>query len=144
MTPSTTTSPGTVGLLGYGHFGRALAELVLDADLAVHACDPVAEIPRDLRAATPAQLADTCELIILAVPIPAFGGVLADLRPHLHDRHLVIDVASVKRPSINAMTELLGSDIPWVATHPLFGPASIARGERPLRAVVCPKNHGWV
>jgi prephenate dehydrogenase len=25
-----------------------------------------------------------------------------------------------------------------VATHPLFGPASLARGERPLRAVVCP------
>ena len=36
------------------------------------------------------------------------------------------------------MTSLLGADIPWVATHPLFGPASIARGETPLRAVVCP------
>lgn len=140
MTPSTTTSPGSVGLLGYGHFGRALAELVLDADLTVHALDPVAEIPRELRAASLAQLARRCELIIPAVPIPAFRQALADLRPHLHDRHLVVDVASVKRPSIDAMTELLGTDIPWVATHPLFGPASIARGERPLRAVVCPSD----
>ena len=38
------------------------------------------------------------------------------------------------------MTSLLGADIPWVATHPLFGPASIARGETPLRAVVCPNT----
>src|SRR5262249_44128203 len=31
-----------------------------------------------------------------------------------------------------------GEAIPWVGTHPMFGPVSLARGERPLRAVVCP------
>src|ERR1019366_2790014 len=27
---------------------------------------------------------------------------------------------------------------PWVATHPLFGPLSLALAERPLRVVLCP------
>jgi hypothetical protein len=36
------------------------------------------------------------------------------------------------------MTQVFGLAQPWVATHPLFGPASLARGERPLRVVVCP------
>jgi prephenate dehydrogenase len=47
-------------------------------------------------------------------------------------------VASVKHGPVRALTETLGSDVPWVATHPLFGPTSIALGERPLLTVVCP------
>jgi len=35
------------------------------------------------------------------------------------------------------MDELLGADIAHVGTHPLFGPLSLARGERPLRTVIC-------
>jgi prephenate dehydrogenase len=35
------------------------------------------------------------------------------------------------------MDELLGDAIAHVGTHPLFGPLSLARGERPLRVVVC-------
>jgi prephenate dehydrogenase len=33
---------------------------------------------------------------------------------------------------------VLGAAVPWVGSHPLFGPASLALGERPLRVVVCP------
>ena len=33
---------------------------------------------------------------------------------------------------------MLGDEIPWVATHPLFGPLSLALAERPLRVVLCP------
>jgi prephenate dehydrogenase len=38
------------------------------------------------------------------------------------------------------MAEVLGDEIPWIATHPLFGPDSLARGERPLRVVVVPST----
>jgi prephenate dehydrogenase len=38
------------------------------------------------------------------------------------------------------MERVLGSTVPWVATHPLFGPVNIARGQRTLRAVVCPNE----
>lgn len=130
--------PQTVGLLGFGHFGRALSDLVLDAGLAIIAFDPTNAPPDEIAVDSPADLVRRSDLIIPAVPIAAFASALASLRPHLTPSHLVIDVASVKRPSIEAMTEQLGSEIPWVATHPLFGPASIARGETPLKAVVCP------
>jgi prephenate dehydrogenase len=36
------------------------------------------------------------------------------------------------------MAEILGETVPWVATHPLFGPTSLAQGERPLRVAICP------
>jgi prephenate dehydrogenase len=36
------------------------------------------------------------------------------------------------------MQSVLGDRIPWVATHPLFGPTSLALAERPLRVVICP------
>jgi prephenate dehydrogenase len=36
------------------------------------------------------------------------------------------------------MAAALGDRIPWVATHPLFGPTSLALAERPLRVVICP------
>jgi prephenate dehydrogenase len=136
--PPSSRPPHTVGLLGFGHFGRALSDLVREAGLNLLAFDPINEPPAPWAANSQAQLATRCDLIIPAVPIAAFHDVLADLRPHLTPNHLILDVASVKRPSVQAMTSLLGTDIPWVATHPLFGPASIARGETPLRAVVCP------
>jgi prephenate dehydrogenase len=60
------------------------------------------------------------------------------LAPHLTRQHLIIDVGSVKHIAVQAMTEVLGPRTPWVATHPLFGSSTIALGERPLLAVVCP------
>ena len=38
------------------------------------------------------------------------------------------------------MSRILGDAVPWVGTHPLFGPTSVALGENPLVAVVCPNS----
>ena len=77
---------------------------------------------------------------MLATPVAQIRSALTDLKPLLSADQLVIDVGSVKVGPIEAMTETLGTDIEWVGTHPLFGPTNIARGERPLRAVVCPNQ----
>jgi len=74
---------------------------------------------------------------VVATPIGTIRESLAQLRPHLTPSHLVVDVGSVKRMPMEAMAEVLGTEVPWAATHPLFGPINIARGERPLRTVVC-------
>ena len=50
----------------------------------------------------------------------------------------MLDVGSVKMHPCATMDELLGAQIAHAGTHPLFGPLSLARGERPLRAVLCP------
>jgi prephenate dehydrogenase len=63
---------------------------------------------------------------------------LLALRPLLHAGHTVLDVGSVKLQPCALMDEVLGADIPHAGSHPLFGPLSLARGERPRRVVVCP------
>jgi prephenate dehydrogenase len=127
-------------IIGYGHFGQALAGLLEEAGMGVRAWDPHTEVPEVLRAADPSDAVDGADVVVLATPIPEIHPALVGLRPHLGSDQLVVDVGSVKTAPIAAMTAVLGGDIPWAGTHPLFGSSSIALGERPLRAVVCPND----
>jgi prephenate dehydrogenase len=63
---------------------------------------------------------------------------LATIAPRLRPEQVVLDVGSVKLRPCALLERHLGGRIPHVGTHPLFGPVSLARAERPLRAVVCP------
>jgi prephenate dehydrogenase len=127
-----------VAILGYGRFGRALAQLVTEAGLSVRAFDPVAEIPPEQRAASTRDLVQGASFVVVAVPVPRIHAALVDLRSHLTPAQIVLDVGSVKVGPVATLTEVLGASIPWVATHPLFGPLSLALAERPLRVVLCP------
>ena len=127
-------------VLGHGRFGRALCELLTDAGLRARALDPAAVIPEPWRAGGRAELVAGADVVVLATPVHTFRAELQALREHLTPGHLVLDVGSVKIQPETDLREVLGADIPWVATHPLFGPASLARGERPLRVVVCPND----
>jgi prephenate dehydrogenase len=127
-----------VSFLGHGRFGAALASLVRDAGLEVRALDPGAAIPANERATSLADLTADADVIVVAVPVPRMRDAFLALAPALAPGQIVIDVGSVKTVPARAMLEVFGSAQPWVATHPLFGPSSLARGERPLRAVVCP------
>ncbi len=124
-------------ILGFGRFGRALAELLIDAGHGVRVYDPHAEVPAGLAAASAAAAVEDARWVVLAMPVPHMRDALQALRPQLHAGHTVIDVGSVKMHPCAMMDELLGDDIPHAGTHPLFGPLSLARGERPLRTVIC-------
>lgn len=130
--------PFDVAILGHGRFGRAIAELAEEAGLGVGALDPRAEIPASRRAADLAALVTGTPLVVLATPVPAMPAALAALAPHLSGEQLVLDVGSVKVRPTAAMAEALGDRVPWIGTHPLFGPTSLALAERPLRVVICP------
>lgn len=125
-------------LLGYGRFGQAFAELLQQAGHRVRVCDPHAEVPAALAAPSPHAAVDGAQWIVLAMPVPHMREALLALRPDLHAGQIVLDVGSVKMHPCAAMDELLGAEIPHVGTHPLFGPLSLARGERPRRTVICP------
>jgi prephenate dehydrogenase len=127
-----------VSFLGFGRFGAALGALARDAGLRVRALDPRASIPDAERAGSLAELAHGADVIVVAVPVTGMRDAFLALRPHLAPAQIVIDVGSVKTVPAHAMAEVFGRAHPWVATHPLFGPSSLARGDRPLRAVVCP------
>ena len=130
-----------IGILGYGRFGRALGALLREAGHSYRAWDPVSEIPVEHRAAGVRDLVEAHEGLVLAVPVPALGDVLRGLRPYLRREHLVFDVGSVKAGPCALLEEHLGVAIPHAGTHPLFGPVSLARAERPLRVVLCPSPH---
>jgi prephenate dehydrogenase len=128
-----------VGLVGYGGFGRALGSLLDAAGLDWRALDPWADVPEAHRAASLPELVSHAEVVVLAVPVPSLRSALEDLRPHVRPSQLVLDVASVKVEPVRAMREVLGARVPWVGTHPMFGPRSVASGA-PLRVVVCPHD----
>lgn len=134
-------STGTVALLGYGRFGRSLGQLVSDAGIPHRAYDPGpagATIEPEHRASSLSELVSGAAFVVLAVPVGVMRAALVDLRPLLEPSQLVLDVGSVKVRPAAALTEVLGSTVPWCGTHPLFGPLSLAMAERPLRVVVCP------
>jgi len=128
----------SVLIVGYGHFGEALATLLGEAGIPTRAVDPVATVPASL-CPTGDPFAEA-RFVFLCVPVWAFHRALQDARPNLGPRHIVVDVSSVRSVPEKSMRALLGAEVPWVGTHPLFGPSSVALGERPLRVVVAPNE----
>jgi len=130
----------TLGLIGFGQFGRLAASLLAPTfDIVV--CDTAA-LDGDIRAAglRPGSLeeAASCEVVVIAVPVSAMEAVFKAISPHLRPGALVVDVGSVKVLPVKWMLESLPAHVDIVATHPLFGPQSARTGLEGQRLVVCP------
>lgn len=128
----------TIAILGYGRFGRALGSLLHQNAQDFRAYDPSAEIPAEYAAATAEEAVKGAEWVVLAMPVPRMEEALKTLRPSLSREQTVIDVGSVKVGPCALLDRVLGDEVPHAGTHPLFGPLSLARAERPLRVVLCP------
>lgn len=131
-----------LGLIGFGQFGQ-LAAGVLKAHFDVLVADPAPNAAEQARALGVGfgaiEDAAARDVVVVAVPVPAMRAVFAAIAPHLQPGALVVDVGSVKVMPAKWMTELLPASVDIVATHPLFGPQSVARDGLPgLRFVVCP------
>ncbi len=136
----------SLGLIGFGQFGRLAAGILKDhfdvlvADRAPDAARRAAEAGL---AFGPLEAAAAREIVVVAVPVAAMREVFQAMAPHLRPDALVVDVGSVKVLPARWMTELLPPGVDIVATHPLFGPQSVARDGLPgLRFVVCPVRGG--
>jgi len=125
-----------IGILGYGKFGGALGRLLEEGGVRFRALDPAAQVPPECRSGSLAELVAGADFVALAVPIKALPAALAAVAPLLAPEQVVFDVASVKVLPARWMDERLPLQ-PRVGVHPLFGPVSLARAERPLRTVVC-------
>ncbi len=127
-----------IAIIGYGRFGQALGQCLQGAGAKLRAYDPSQTLASEIAAASLVQAVQGAQIIILANPVAKTSAILREVRPHLQSQQLVMDVGSVKSGPAALMQEICGKQIPWVATHPLFGPTSLAMGEQPLRVVVCP------
>jgi prephenate dehydrogenase len=131
----------TIGIMGFGAFGRLMAHH-LQPHFVLSVCDPanapVADTSgKGLHPASAAAVA-ACDLVILAVPVPAIPDAIAALRPHLKAGAIVLDVGSVKIGPARAMQAALPEDVEIIGTHPLFGPQSARDGLAGLKIALCP------
>lgn len=60
-------------------------------------------------------------LVIIATPPSTLGDIAQAIAPHLAIGAIVIDVASVKRPAIEAIAPHFPSNIIFIPTHPIAG-----------------------
>ena len=76
----------------------------------------------DRAAASVAEAVDGADLVVLAAPIPALPGLLAQIRGRLSPEAVVTDCSSTKRSAIEAARSALGDAFPrFVAGHPIAG-----------------------
>ncbi|MBT9382783.1 prephenate dehydrogenase/arogenate dehydrogenase family protein [Pseudooceanicola sp. CBS1P-1] len=136
-----------VALFGFGAFGELVARTLLP-DMPVVVCDPDPAAQARARAlgatVLPPEAAARAGIVVLAVPVPLLERVLRDLAPHLRPGQLVIETCSVKEEPARLLETLLPEGVEALATHPMFGPASAARGLRGCQMVLCPlRGNRW-
>lgn len=124
----------SVGIIGFGSFGRFLAEKL----------DTHCEVKVFSTSNKPNQWAASLEevaqsdFVIPAVPLVAYSKVLEDIKPLLQPETVIVDVASVKEQPIARIQAVLPNQ-PLVATHPLFGPESAKDTIKGHVLVLCPE-----
>jgi prephenate dehydrogenase len=136
----TSTHIRSIGLLGFGAFGRLIAAH-LHPYFALIACDPALTTTEQrhdhVRFGTVAEVG-RCDVVILAVPVGNLSSALKELRPHLQPGGIVVDVGSVKVRPIELMKAELPPFVDIVGTHPLFGPQSAKGGIKGRKIALCP------
>lgn len=71
--------------------------------------------------ATPEAMAKDCDLIVIAVPPAAVGGITRRLIPHLGVDTVITDVASVKAPILRYLEEECPEGVNFIPGHPIAG-----------------------
>lgn len=123
-----------VGVVGLGRFGKAFLELLRTHGHEALGCDP--KTPGSASLEEVVRFGDT---VVFAVPVPLLRGVLQAALPFFTADQLILDVGSTKVGPDKDLREVLGERFSWVATHPLFGPVSLSRGE-PQKVIICPRE----
>lgn len=118
-----------VGVIGLGGFGRfAASVLARDKGLEVIAYDAhKTAAPDGVRKVSQEEVAQA-DIVVLCVPLAAYGVVLPRLKPLLRENTLVIDICSVKVEANRRLRRHLPDHPNLLITHPMFGPQSAANG----------------
>lgn len=117
----------SVGIIGYGKFGKLLYELI-------HRANPSVEIKvfsrNPIKGETQfSSLEEICksDLVIPAVPVSSLKPVLSEISTHIHSNGIVMDVSSVKEFPVKLMKNMLPKTVTIIGSHPLFGPGTVEK-----------------
>lgn len=120
-----------VCIIGYGLIGSSLARVIQRDRLAetlvcVDASETVCHHVLDLGIADEsttdvAEGVADCDLIIIAVPVGAYGSVAMAMAPALMNGAVITDVGSVKQAVVGAVQPHLPPHVQFVPSHPIAG-----------------------
>ena len=104
----------TIGIIGGTNgMGRWLADLL--------AFDCVVHVTGRKTAMTARDVAKSCDVVVVSVPIAATAGVIKEVAPLLKETQLLMDLTSLKCEPVALMLAQSASAV--VGCHPLFGPS---------------------
>jgi prephenate dehydrogenase len=132
-----------VGIIGFGRFGQLWAKILHpDHNVSVTNRSDKSQLAAEL-GVTFKNLAKLCaeaEVIFLCVPISQVEATACQIKPYIRPGTAIFDTCSVKVHPAEAMRRCLGDieGVELVATHPMFGPDSAAKGVAGLPLVIWP------
>lgn len=130
----------TIGLIGYGRFGRFAAKHLASHDTVVVHDPAIRRISSTKKRIIRGSLSEAAsqQLVILALPVSEMRAVLIRIRKLVRPGSLVVDVCAVKEQPSHWMKEILPRSVRILGTHPLFGPDSASKTIRGHHIAVCP------
>jgi prephenate dehydrogenase len=129
----------SVGIIGYGAFGKLLCTLVGRFAPSVEVRIYSLHQKPDGKLFFPLEDVTQTEAIVLAVPIHAFEETLRKTLPLMRKDTVIVDVATVKVYTVEILKRL-AADRPYIATHPMWGPESYEKRSGDVagfRTVLC-------
>lgn len=128
-----------IGIIGYGSFGRLLAEILSkNFPIVVYDKNKNIEHKANIRSVDFDEVAK-CDVIILAVNLDALEDLCVGLSDKVSKDTIVVEVCSAKTKSIAILGKHLLGKCQYLATHPLFGPQS-ADNKKAKKIVICKSN----
>lgn len=123
---------GVIG--GTRGMGRWFAGFLGKQGFTVAVCDEKTQL-------TPAGLAESCDVVVVSVPIGITVGIIEQIGPLLKEESLLLDLTSLKAAPVEAMLKCSRSEV--IGCHPLFGPK--VRSVRGRHIVLCPaRTKRWL
>ncbi len=122
---------GSFGIVGYGVFGELLTELLAPHAKVVISSRreiPAYDLPANVMVGSLAEAAK-CDVLILCNELAALEADCKKLATLVKPATVVMDVCSVKLLPAQIMRDNLSDKCRILATHPLFGPQSVPKGD---------------
>ncbi|HHV78621.1 MAG TPA: prephenate dehydrogenase [Firmicutes bacterium] len=67
------------------------------------------------------QLAEECQIVVIAVPCSEIAGVAREVAPAMKSGHVLTDTGSVKKPLLDQVLPYLPEGVTFVGGHPMAG-----------------------
>lgn len=120
-------SKNTIGVIGYGNFGKVICNTLFPHNkIVLYTTQKMAPSERVSVTTSLSELAEQADVIIPAVPIRNFEKTIKKLAKIIRPQTVVMDICSIKEYPARIMQQYLPNN-PLIASHPMFGPNSIAK-----------------